>query len=595
MRSSDADNSGRTLALLALVLAAVMFVFPLAIGFPLLDPDEGLHASIARDMVERSDWITPRFLGRPFLDKPILYFSAQAASLWLFGPSETAVRLPGLMFGLLGAISTGLLGWRMFNRATGLIAGILYATTILPTALAQAASHDVALIPWINLTLLLLWEVAQPPSAVEIAPHSRGRLCYRPGFWIASMCLLGAGVFLGLAILTKGLFGVAVVGLAYGGYLLITRRFSLAILLGGLAVLVVAVLVASPWYVAVAVQNPDYLNYYFIERHVLAFVTDSQPHGDQPWWYYFAVLLGGGLPWIAYLPIVVREGLARRRNSWISAGKGTTVGAAVVLPHPERGGSATATPTLLPLTSGAMPLLWTWLIGWTLLMMLAGSKLATYLWPVFPPIAILAATAWAGLIDGTLSPAARRSFARTFVFSSWSGPIVLPAAVLAVQVAFAVQFAWPVWLAVSIAAVVSLLPLVPWRAGRWQASLAAAALSVAVQFVVVVAILLPQVAETCSARELARHFNRLGRVPPRLLVTGWRIGSLMFYLDPRLRAGLGADQIRQLPANELPHLRPGDVIAVPEWKVPKLRPYFDVDHNQYESVGPYRLYRVTSR
>ena len=172
MQSGDAGNSGRTLALLAVVLAAVMFVFPLAIAFPLLDPDEGLHASIAQDMVERGDWITPRFLGRPFLDKPIFYFWVQAASLWLFGPSEAAVRLPGLMFGLLGAISTGLLGWRMFNRATGLIAGILYATTILPTALAQAASHDVALIPWINLTLLLLWE-SEPAAAPSAIPRSR--------------------------------------------------------------------------------------------------------------------------------------------------------------------------------------------------------------------------------------------------------------------------------------------------------------------------------------------------------------------------------------------------------------------------------------
>ena len=117
----------------------------------------------------------------------------------------------------------------------------------------------------------------------------------------------------------------------------------------------------------------------------------------------------------------------------------------------------------------------------------------------------------------------------------------------------------------------------------------------AVQFVVVMAMVLPPVAETFSARELARHFNRLGQVPPRLLVAEGRIGSLLFYLDPQLRAGLRADQLQQLSANELPPLRPGDVIAVPEWKVPKLRRYFDVDHNQYESVGPYRLYRVTAR
>ncbi len=85
--------------------------------------------------------------GEPFFDKPILYFWCQALSLRLFGMNEAAVRLPGLMFGLLGAITTGLIGWRMFGRTAGWVAGIFYGTMILPVALAQAASHDVAAYP----------------------------------------------------------------------------------------------------------------------------------------------------------------------------------------------------------------------------------------------------------------------------------------------------------------------------------------------------------------------------------------------------------------------------------------------------------------
>ena len=52
------------------------------------------------------------------------------------------------------------------EKRIGLIAGILYATMILPTALAQAASHDVAPAPWINLTLLLLWQSHRARPAV---------------------------------------------------------------------------------------------------------------------------------------------------------------------------------------------------------------------------------------------------------------------------------------------------------------------------------------------------------------------------------------------------------------------------------------------
>lgn len=567
MLSDGTKNSERTLILLAFVLAVVMFVFPLGISFPLLDPDEGLHASITREMVERGEWITPTLLGEPFLDKPILYFWVQTASMWLLGPSETAVRLPGLMFGLLGAVTTGLLGWRLLDRRTGLIAGILYATTILPTAFAQAASHDVALIPWINLTLLMFWEAQRAASRRADVIFS-----------------LGAGLFLGLAILTKGLSGVAVVGLAYGSYLLITRKISLAILFRGIAVLVIAVLVASPWYISIAQQNPGYLRYFFIDRHLLGFATDSQPHGDQPWWYYLPVLLGGGLPWIGYLPIVVQEYLANRdnRNRMFSGRRHVGPASSLVADVPSAAKRST----------DAMPLLWSWLIGWTLLMMLAGSKLATYLWPVFPPMAILIATAWMGLINGTLSDAARRSFARTFTLSSWTGPIVLPAVVLVVQVVYDVRFAWPVWVTVGIMALLTMTPLIPWRAGQWQTSLTAATLSLAAQFMVVMALVLPLVAETCSARQLADHFNHLGQMPSRLLIVEGRIGSLPFYLDPSIRDKLTPDRIQQTLAKELPDFRSDDVLVVQEWKVRKLRKYFDVDHNRYESIGSYRLYRT---
>jgi 4-amino-4-deoxy-L-arabinose transferase len=546
MRLNEVRDGDRVWVVLAFFLAGIMFVFPLTVSFPLLDPDEGLHASIAQAMVEGGNWTTPQFLGQPFLDKPILYFWVQAASLSWFGESEMAVRLPGLFFGLLGAVTTALLARRLFSRRVGLLAGILYATTILPTALAQAASHDVALIPWINLVILLLWELDHAVS------------------WRTTIaCVVGAGFFLGLAILTKGLFGVAVVGVAFGGYLLLAWRLTWSTVLQGTFVVVLALLVASPWYLAVERQNPGYLQYFLFDRHWLGLTTDSQPHGDQPWWYYLPILLGGGLPWIGYLPVAIREYFAPTE-------------------HKSSGFEASAT------------LLWFWLIGWTLLMLLAGSKLATYLWPVFPPMAVLVADVWARLLQGKLSATSHRLMARTFLSSSWSGPVVLPAAVLAVQVVYDVRFSWCVWTVILTVALIAPLPALAWRAGRWTASLVMATFSVAIQFVAIITFVLPPVAETASARRLAEHFNRIGQLPPRMVVAEGRIGSLLFYLEPSLRHGLRTAQFQQCAAYELPPLRKGDVIAVPEWKVPKLRPYFDVDHHSYDRVAPYRLYKVTS-
>jgi len=92
-----------------LACSVSIYGYPLTLPTPLLDPDEGLHAVISQEMAESGDYVVPRFQGKPFLDKPILYFAAQAISLQTFGMNEASVRLPGLLFALLGVATTVLL------------------------------------------------------------------------------------------------------------------------------------------------------------------------------------------------------------------------------------------------------------------------------------------------------------------------------------------------------------------------------------------------------------------------------------------------------------------------------------------------------
>ena len=179
----------RTFAAVALVLVLA----PLVASAPLFDPDEGLHAAIALEMVQRGDWVTPTFLGEPFLDKPILFFWAEAVSLLVFGTNEFAVRVPPLLFGLAGMLSVALLARALFGDAAGLASGLVYATMLLPFAVSQVAVHDIGLIPFMCVAACCLVTVAVTPR------------------WTSRSAGLGllAGGCLGLSILTKGLVGVA--------------------------------------------------------------------------------------------------------------------------------------------------------------------------------------------------------------------------------------------------------------------------------------------------------------------------------------------------------------------------------------------------
>src|SRR5438105_8762695 len=106
---------------MAAVLALALVLTPLAARAPLFDPDEGLHAAIAQEMTRSGDYVTPRFLGEPFLDKPILFFWAEALSLRVFGMNERAVRIPPLAFGVFGMVTVALLGRRLFGETAVII------------------------------------------------------------------------------------------------------------------------------------------------------------------------------------------------------------------------------------------------------------------------------------------------------------------------------------------------------------------------------------------------------------------------------------------------------------------------------------------
>ena len=63
-------------------------------AFGLIGPDEPRYAWIARDMAESGDWVTPQLYGKPWFEKPVLYYWAAAVCFKLFGENEASARLP---------------------------------------------------------------------------------------------------------------------------------------------------------------------------------------------------------------------------------------------------------------------------------------------------------------------------------------------------------------------------------------------------------------------------------------------------------------------------------------------------------------------
>src|ERR1700675_4870262 len=84
-----------------------------AIG--LVGPDEPRYASIARAMAETGDWVTPRLCGKPWFEKPPLYYWGAALSFNFFGVSETSARLPSAISALLATLALAWLALRLYG------------------------------------------------------------------------------------------------------------------------------------------------------------------------------------------------------------------------------------------------------------------------------------------------------------------------------------------------------------------------------------------------------------------------------------------------------------------------------------------------
>lgn len=459
-------------------VALVVVLAPLAASAPLFDPDEGLHAAIAQEMARTGDYVTPRFLGEPFLDKPILFFWAEAASLRLFGDNETAVRLPPLLFGLAGMLSVALLARTLFGEPAGLISGIVYATMLLPFGVSQVAVHDIGVVPFMCVAA---WCLAT--LTVREARPSAGRT--------AALATL-AGICLGLSILTKGLVGVAFTGIL-GACLAVYRPAALLRLGVTLTIaVVVAVLVAAPWYIAMEQAHPGYLHYYFVERHLQGYLTATQRHSGRPFGYYAPIVLGGVLPWTLHL-----------------------AGAAQ---------SARANPLRL--------VIWGWFAAGLIFLSLGESKLLTYALPLFPALAIL-------IGEYVHARGDRPRASRVFTLATTVQMIflaVLPAAALILLRSRFGAAPAVVWI---LAAALGLLTLDAARRMRRAPDSTTTVRWLAqgsVYSILAMMLMLPHAAAWMTAKDLAHTLNAGGVLPSRVSVLDERIGSLVFYLDPALRA-----------------------------------------------------------
>jgi 4-amino-4-deoxy-L-arabinose transferase-like glycosyltransferase len=258
-----------------LQLWAAVAVIALSIhlgGFPLLDPDEGRNAEVGREMALTNDYVMPRLDGLPYLDKPIVYFAAEAAAMEILGPTETAARLPAFLFTLATAAAAWWFARRLWGDAEGWLAFIATMASPLSIAFSRTVIFDSALAFFITVALMGFY------LAVESGGHAGAVVA-----WVA----------IGLGVITKGPVAIALPLLVAIPYGIVRKRTASLFPIAGI-VLFAAVI--APWVWAISRAVPDFLNYVLVVETTQRLTTGALKRTGPPW-YFVPYLIGGALPW----------------------------------------------------------------------------------------------------------------------------------------------------------------------------------------------------------------------------------------------------------------------------------------------------------
>ncbi|MBN1354312.1 MAG: glycosyltransferase family 39 protein [Candidatus Omnitrophica bacterium] len=342
--------------LLLTLFSASIFVIGLG-KMPLTDPDESFYAETAKEMLGHKDFLTPYIFDKPQFEKPPLYYWLIISSFKVFGTNEFSARLPSAIFGVLGVIAVYFLGKLFVNAKTGFISAVILATNIEYIFLSRACVTDIVLAVFILLTILYFF-------------YGYNATRKKSKWYLAS------SVCMGLAVLTKGPIGAFLPIAIIGIYLILTKEIKrlkeIPLVSGGVLFLAVCL----PWYAMMyKTYGREFIDAFFGFQNIIRFLEPEHTLGDV-FYYYVPVLIVGFFPWTIFLPLGIWQGF-REKN------------------HSVRRNNV---------------LLAVWFLVVFIFFSISRTKLPTYIFPLFPALALSAGRFSELLLSGDVTPKMKKTF-----------------------------------------------------------------------------------------------------------------------------------------------------------------------------------------
>ncbi|WP_414499359.1 MULTISPECIES: phospholipid carrier-dependent glycosyltransferase [unclassified Zymobacter] len=257
----------------------VTYIVPLG-WRPLLAPDETRYAQIGSLMMRSGDLVVPHFLGLRYFEKPILGYWLNAGAQWLFGSSNFSARLSCA----LAAGASGLMVYRMAqllwrDARCAACCALVYLSMLMVFCTGTYISIDAPLSLWMTAIMLSgVWAYTRDSRSSRVWGY----------LWI--------GVASGAGVMTKGFLALAIPVLVMVPWLMVTQRTRHLWTYGPLAVLA-AVLTVLPWGLIVHQRDPQFWSFFFWHEHIQRFFSQTEAQHAAPCYFFVPIALLGLFPW----------------------------------------------------------------------------------------------------------------------------------------------------------------------------------------------------------------------------------------------------------------------------------------------------------
>ncbi len=478
------ENQSHSILIIFLILAGYFFLMFGNGVMSLTHPDEVFYVQSAKEMVQHNSWLTPLIFDWPQFEKPIFFYWLLAGVIKIFGPTPFAARFWPAFFGILGVLASYSIAWTLFRKKrAAFLSGIILMTSWIYLALSRAVLTDMVFSIWVAIALgFFCW------GYYERRYRERGIILFF--------------VFTGTAILTKGFLGFLFCLTPVFAFLIYKKDFvflkTKSLLLG----IFLLALIALPWHVLMyRWYGQEFFAEYWQNVHVRRIFAAEHPKNDT-WYFYLMIMFAGMMPWSLFL--IPTAGMIYKFFSLSAENR------------------------------DRFAFLLFWITAVYVFVQPAHSKLASYIFPVFPAMAVLLAF----YFEKILESGTKRIFNKSVEIVGYLMAVILTglgiaAIIMAQKYSSFVPGMVPVYIFTSVA--IGLAAVLAVTAFKRHCGMQIAVnASITCLILVVMLISRPYVEPWVSCKDISIVLNAQDRSTTTLLTSKFYARGVRFYTDRKV-------------------------------------------------------------